>query len=98
MQSHAGPSRRAGADYQSDFSPNKVLLIAYPPVSCEQKINRRFLRGVEQRAVGKPIPPLGLRRNDRVPGKRAAEPFGRPVVKENEHLRAQRAAALAGKL
>jgi hypothetical protein len=45
-------------------TPGKVLLIAYASIGREQKINRRFLGGIEQRAVGELIPSSGLCRND----------------------------------
>jgi hypothetical protein len=79
------PFRGAGQNNKGYFSSGKVLLIANSSVGRKQEIERRFFRGIEQRAVVEPVPSSGLGRDDRVAGEGAGQALWRSVVKENEH-------------
>jgi hypothetical protein len=64
------PPRTARQNKKSDTARLEVLLVADPPVGCEQQLEARLFGGVEQRAVVERVPASGLRRVDGVPGKR----------------------------
>jgi hypothetical protein len=70
VQSHAGPFRRTGQDYEGNLPAREVLLVANPLIRSEQEINPRCLGRFQQSAIAQPVPTPCLRRDDGVAGKR----------------------------
>jgi hypothetical protein len=85
MLPNTGPLGAARQNDNSDAPPSQVLLVADATVGREQEFETRFLCGVQERAVAERAPTLGLCGVDGVPGQRVGQPFGRAVVKEDEH-------------
>jgi hypothetical protein len=74
MQSNARPFGGSGQDNDGDLSSHQILLVANPLVGGEQKLNRRFLRRPQQRAVIQAVPTSCFGCHDGVTSKREQYP------------------------
>ena len=83
--SNARPLGAARENDEGDTARAQVLLVPDAPVGREQNIEAGLFCGLQERPVAESIPALGLSGVDGVPGQRADQPFGRAVVKEDEH-------------
>lgn len=85
MPPNVRPPGTAGENDEGNAARTQVLLVPDAPIGGEQYVVGCVARSFQERTVAECVPALGLRGVDGVPGQRADQPFGRAVVKEDEH-------------
>lgn len=83
--SNTRPLGAAGENDEGNAARTQVLLVADAPIGGEQHVEGCVLRSLQERTVVEPVPALGLCGMNGVLSKRADQPLGRTVVKEDEH-------------
>jgi len=85
MPPNVRPPGAAGENDEGNAARTQVLLVPDAPIRGEQYVEGCVVRSFQERTVAECVPALGLRGVDGVPVQRADQPFGRAVVKEDEH-------------
>src|SRR5580658_184909 len=84
-QTYPRPFGGAREDNDRNLPSRKVLLVPDSPVRRDEQVKSCLLSGVQQGAVGQPVPSPGLGRDNGVKRKDSGETDRRSVIKPNEH-------------